>query len=71
MERELLTVPEVRSKYGFPRDWLYDLIRTGAIPVLGNKRRFLIPRRAIEELLDAKVAESRKVRGALGDHEVV
>ncbi len=64
MARELLTVREVCREYGFPRDQLYDLIRTGTVPALGGERRFLIPRRVIEDMLDAKVAEARKARGS-------
>lgn len=63
MARELLTVREACREYGFPRDQLYSLIRSGVIPALGGERRFLIPRRVIEDMLDAKVDESRRVRG--------
>lgn len=63
MARELLTVRETCREYGFPRDQLYQLIRSGVIPALGGERRFLIPRRVIEDMLDAKVDESRRMRG--------
>ena len=69
MARELLTVRETCREYGFPRDQLYALIRSGAIPALGGERRFLIPRRVIEDMLDAKVAEARRRRGAMSDYD--
>lgn len=62
MPRELLTVRQAVSEYGLPRDQLYGLIREGRLPVLGTERRFLIPRRVIEDMLDALVEEARRTR---------
>ena len=60
MNRELLTVRDACREYGYPRDYLYELIHAGTLPVIGSGRRFLIPRRAIEAMLDSLANEVRK-----------
>jgi len=47
-----LTVEETARLLGIGRQLAYDQVRTGALPALRVGRRWLVPRRALEKLLD-------------------
>jgi len=51
-ERLTLTVEETAKILGIGRQLAYDRIKTGEIPVIKIGRRLLVPRRALEELLE-------------------
>ena len=51
-ERLTLTVEETAKILGIGRQLAYDRIKTGEIPVIKIGRRLLVPRRAIEKLLE-------------------
>lgn len=51
MERRTLTVPEVAETLGISTDSVYLAIRRGEIPALRLGRRLLVPREAIDRLL--------------------
>jgi excisionase family DNA binding protein len=51
-ERLTLTVEETAKILGIGRQLAYDRIKTGEIPVIKVGRRLLVPRRALEKLLD-------------------
>jgi len=51
-ERLTLTVEETAKILGIGRQLAYDRIKTGEIPVIKVGRRLLVPRRALEKLLE-------------------
>lgn len=51
-KRLTLTVGETAKLLGIGRQLAYDRVKTGEIPVIKVGRRLLVPRRALEKLLD-------------------
>ena len=49
---ELLTPKEAAKVLGIGRGLCYDRVKTGEIPVIKIGRRLLVPRRALEKLLE-------------------
>jgi excisionase family DNA binding protein len=47
-----LTVPEVAARLGLSRNGAYDAVAAGHIPSIRIGRRLLVPRAALERLLD-------------------
>jgi excisionase family DNA binding protein len=54
-ERLVYTVAEARQTLGISRGLMYEAIRTGTIPSVRIGRRILIPKTALERVLDKKV----------------
>jgi len=53
MEEKLtLKVEEAAKLLGIGRNLAYDRVKTGEIPVIKVGRRLLVPRRALEKLLE-------------------
>ncbi|MBA7658996.1 hypothetical protein ES703_66959 [subsurface metagenome] len=53
MEDKLtLSVEEAAKLLGIGRNLCYDHVKTGEIPVIKIGRRLLVPRRALEKLLE-------------------
>ena len=52
VKRLTLTVEEAAKLLGIGRQLAYDRVKTGEIPVLRVGRRLLVPRRALEQLLE-------------------
>ncbi len=53
MEDKLtLSVEETAKLLGIGRNLCYDRVKTGEIPVIKIGRRLLVPRRALEKLLE-------------------
>ena len=46
------TVDEAAKILGIGRNLCYDTVKTGEIPVIKIGRRLLVPRRALEKLLE-------------------
>lgn len=53
--RLVLSVEETRQQLGLSRGLMYEAIRRGQIPSIRIGRRILIPRVALEKLLDEVV----------------
>ena len=51
-ERLTLSIPEAAKVLGIGRNLCYDRVKTGEIPVIRIGRRLLVPRRALEKLLE-------------------
>jgi excisionase family DNA binding protein len=51
-ERLTLTIEETAKVLGIGRQLAYDRVKTGEIPVIKVGRRLLVPRRALEKLLE-------------------
>jgi len=51
-ERLTLTVEETAKLLGIGRQLAYERVKTGEIPVVKIGRRLLVPRRALEKLLE-------------------
>ena len=51
-ERVTFTVEETAKLLGIGRQLAYDRVITGEIPVIKIGRRLLVPRRALEKLLE-------------------
>ena len=47
-----LSVEEAAKLLGIGRNLCYDKVKTGEIPVIKIGRRLLVPRRALEKLLE-------------------
>jgi len=58
-----LTVPEVAALLGISRGTAYEAIRLGQIPSLRFGRRVVIPKAALQRLLDGEQ------EGTHGEHE--
>ena len=53
MENKMtLSVEEAAKVLGIGRNLCYDRVKTGEIPVIKIGRRLLVPRRALEKLLE-------------------
>ncbi len=53
MEDKLtLSVEEAAKLLGIGRNLCYDRVKTGEIPIIKIGRRLLVPRRALEKLLE-------------------
>ena len=53
MEAKLtLSIEEAAKILGIGRNLCYDRVKTGEIPVIKIGRRLLVPRRALEKLLE-------------------
>lgn len=51
-ERQTLTIEETAKLLGIGRQLAYNRVKTGEIPVIKIGRRLLVPRRALEKLLE-------------------
>lgn len=47
-----LTIAEAAKLLGIGRNLAYDRVKTGEIPVIKIGRRLLVPRRALEKMLE-------------------
>ena len=66
MDLLTLTVAETAKVLGISRNLAYQLVRQGDIPSLRLGRRIVVPRAALERLLDegpGRAAEEFKARG--------
>jgi excisionase family DNA binding protein len=57
-QRLTVTVPEAAEILGISRSFAYELIGRGELPVVRFGRRAVVPRRALEALLDVVRATS-------------
>jgi len=62
-DRAVLTVTEVAGMLGLSRNSTYEGIRRGEIPHLRVGKRILVPRRAIEKMLDGAKPNGAQVNG--------
>lgn len=51
-ERLTLTIEETARLLGIGRQLAYERVKTGEIPVIRIGRRLVVPRRALEKLLE-------------------
>jgi len=51
-KRLTLSIPEAAKVLGIGRNLCYDRVKTGEIPVIKISRRLVVPRRALEKLLE-------------------
>ena len=56
-KRLCLTVPEVAKLLGISRNYCYELVRRGIIPSIRLGKRILIPRAALEKMLEEGVTQ--------------
>jgi excisionase family DNA binding protein len=52
IEKLTLTVEEARHVLGISRSLAYEMARTGQLPTLRLGRRLLVPKKAIESMLE-------------------
>jgi excisionase family DNA binding protein len=55
MEKLTLTVEEAGKALGLGRNTAYEAVRTGLIPSIRIGKRILVPRGALERMLDCAV----------------
>ena len=60
IERLTLTVEEAAQLIGISRGLAYEMARCGKLPVVRFGRRLLVPRRALERMLDQPGDESNQ-----------
>ena len=69
-ERETFDLPDVATRLGVSRTSVYRWAASGVIPTIRLGRRLLVPRAAVEELLDphsaARFSEAPGSRSAEG-----
>ena len=51
-ERLTYSIPECAKALGIGRNLCYDRVKTGEIPVIKIGRRLLVPKRALQKLLE-------------------
>ena len=51
-DKQTLSVEEAAKVLGIGRNLCYDRVKTGEIPVIKIGRRYLVPRKALEKLLE-------------------
>ena len=56
-KRLCLTVPEVAKMLGISRNFAYELVKQGKLPVIKFGKRLLIPRVALDKMLEKSVTE--------------
>jgi excisionase family DNA binding protein len=56
--RATLTVEEAAAYLGIGRTLAFELARTGRLPTLRLGRRLLVPRAALERMLDSQLSRS-------------
>jgi len=54
-ERYCMTVPEAARRLGISRNFGYELVRRGQLPVIRFGKRLLIPKAALEKMLEEGV----------------
>jgi excisionase family DNA binding protein len=54
-ERYCMTVPEAARRLGISRNFGYELVRRGQLPVIRFGKRLLIPKIALEKMLEEGV----------------
>ena len=52
IRRETMTVPEAAKMLGISRGLAYEMARIGRLPTIRFGKRLVIPRRALERLLE-------------------
>jgi excisionase family DNA binding protein len=55
-ERLTLTIEEAGELLGISRSLAYEMARNGRLPVLRFGKRMVVPKRAIEAMLDSSVS---------------
>ncbi len=56
-KRLCITVPEAAEMLGLSRNFTYDLVKQKKLPVVKFGKRLLIPRAALEKMLEKGVPE--------------
>lgn len=56
-KRLCITVPEAAAMLGLSRNFTYELVKQGKLPVIKFGKRLLIPRVALEKMLEKGVPE--------------
>jgi len=51
-KRLCITVPEAAAMLGIPRNFAYELVKQRQLPVIRFGKRLLIPRVALEKMLE-------------------
>ena len=51
------TVPEAAQMLGLSRNFVYDLVKQGQLPVVKFGKRLLIPRVALEKILEKGILQ--------------
>ncbi|MFC2063074.1 helix-turn-helix domain-containing protein [Chloroflexota bacterium] len=62
-ERLCVTVPEAAKMLGVSRNFAYELVRQGKLPALELGKRKLIPRVALEKMLEKAGTVNSKSNG--------
>lgn len=63
VERETLSVPEAAKVLGISRGLAYEMARVGKLPTIRFGKRLVVPRRALERLLEGSEIASAPHHG--------
>jgi excisionase family DNA binding protein len=58
-KRLCITVPEAAEMLGISRNFAYELVKRGQLPVIRFGKRLLIPRLALEKRLEEGVTQCK------------
>jgi excisionase family DNA binding protein len=58
-KRLCITVPEAAAMLGVSRNFAYELVKRGELPVIRFGKRLLIPRLALEKRLEEGVTQCK------------
>ena len=64
-KRLCITVPEVAEMLGISRNFAYELVKQGQLPVIRFGKRLLIPKMALERMLEKgvnRIQDGREIR---------
>ena len=56
-KRLCITVPEAAEMMGISRNFAYELVKQGKLPVIKFGKRLLIPRVALDKMLEKSVSQ--------------
>jgi len=58
-KRLCITVPEAAEMLGISRNFAYDLVKQGKLPAIRFGKRLLIPRAALDRMLEEGVTQCK------------
>ena len=58
-KRLCITVPEAAEMLGISRNFAYELVKRGQLPVIRFGKRLIIPRAALERMLEEGVTQCK------------
>jgi|HubBroStandDraft_6_1064221.scaffolds.fasta_scaffold643837_2 excisionase family DNA binding protein len=61
VERQTVRVEDAATILGISRNHAYELVKTGDLPVIKLGRRFVVPKAALQRMLEGSAPERREL----------